>query len=105
MQACEGFWWIGWLRYDPASQKIKGAERRGFSTFVACLVCHEVLHLSLSFFVLMLTLFCLQVAEEYKLVPDTLYLTCAYIDRYLSVNVVNRSKLQLLGVSCMLIAS
>ncbi|EFJ26373.1 hypothetical protein SELMODRAFT_412894 [Selaginella moellendorffii] len=46
-----------------------------------------------------------EVAEEYKLVPDTLYLTVSYIDRYLSANVVNRQRLQLLGVSCMLIAA
>lgn len=46
-----------------------------------------------------------EVAEEYKLVPDTLYLTCSFIDRYLSGNVVSRSRLQLLGVSCMLIAA
>ncbi|KAH9330317.1 hypothetical protein KI387_002425, partial [Taxus chinensis] len=46
-----------------------------------------------------------EVAEEYKLVPDTLYLTVSYIDRYLSKNVVNRQRLQLLGVTCMLVAS
>ncbi|CAI5968763.1 unnamed protein product [Closterium sp. NIES-64] len=46
-----------------------------------------------------------QVAEEYKLVPDTLYLTCAYLDSYLSAHTVPRSQLQLLGISCMLIAS
>ena len=46
-----------------------------------------------------------QVAEEYKLVPDTLYLTVSYIDRFLSCNVVTRQRLQLLGVSCMLIAA
>ncbi|GMH17807.1 hypothetical protein Nepgr_019648 [Nepenthes gracilis] len=46
-----------------------------------------------------------EVAEEYKLVPDTLYLAISYIDRYLSVNSINRRRLQLLGVSCMLIAS
>lgn len=46
-----------------------------------------------------------QVAEEYKLVPDTLYLTVSYIDRFLSTNLVNRQRLQLLGVSCMLIAA
>ena len=44
-------------------------------------------------------------AEEYRLVPDTLYLTCAYIDRYLSTQAVTRNRLQLLGVACMLIAS
>jgi cyclin A len=46
-----------------------------------------------------------QVAEEYKLVPDTLYYTISYIDRFLSTNVVPRQRLQLLGVSCMLIAA
>jgi len=46
-----------------------------------------------------------EVAEEYKLVPDTLYLTVSYIDRFLSCNVVTRQRLQLLGVSCMLIAA
>ncbi|KAI3991193.1 hypothetical protein MKX01_022414, partial [Papaver californicum] len=46
-----------------------------------------------------------EVAEEYKLVSDTLYMTVSYIDRYLSSNALNRQKLQLLGVSCMLIAS
>jgi len=43
--------------------------------------------------------------EEYKLVADTLYLTCSFIDRYLSSTMVARGRLQLLGVSCMLIAS
>lgn len=46
-----------------------------------------------------------EVAEEYKLVSDTLYLTMSYIDRFLSFNVLNRQRLQLLGVSSMLIAS
>ncbi|KVH98294.1 G2/mitotic-specific cyclin C13-1-like [Cynara cardunculus var. scolymus] len=46
-----------------------------------------------------------EVAEEYKLLPDSLYLTISYIDRFLSVNVLNRQRLQLLGVSSMLIAS
>ncbi|XP_054819397.1 cyclin-A3-4-like isoform X2 [Prosopis cineraria] len=46
-----------------------------------------------------------EVAEEYKLVSDTLYLTAAYIDKYLSLNALSRQKLQLLGVSSMLIAS
>ena len=48
---------------------------------------------------------CVQVAEEYRLVPDTLYLTVNYIDRYLSGNEINRQRLQLLGVACMLIAA
>ncbi|KAL3617898.1 cyclin [Castilleja foliolosa] len=46
-----------------------------------------------------------EVGEEYKLRSDTLYLTVSYIDRFLSTNTINRKKLQLLGVSSMLIAS
>jgi len=46
-----------------------------------------------------------EVAEEYKLVPDTLYYTVSYIDRFLSSAAVPRQRLQLLGVSCMLIAA
>ncbi|CAJ2667714.1 unnamed protein product [Trifolium pratense] len=46
-----------------------------------------------------------EVAEEYRLVPDTLYLTVNYIDRYLSGNPMNRQQLQLLGVASMMIAS
>lgn len=47
----------------------------------------------------------LQVSEEYRLVPDTLYLTVHLIDRFLSENYIEKQKLQLLGVTCMLIAS
>ncbi|WZZ34045.1 hypothetical protein YC2023_017446 [Brassica napus] len=46
-----------------------------------------------------------EVAEEYKLLSYTLYLDVSYIDRFLSLQIVNRQKLQLLGVSSMLIAS
>ncbi|KAL3655247.1 cyclin [Castilleja foliolosa] len=46
-----------------------------------------------------------EVAEEYKLHSDTLYLTVSYVDRFLSTNAINRKRLQLLGVSSMLIAS
>ena len=46
-----------------------------------------------------------EVAEEYKLVPDTLFLSVAYIDRCLSAVVVQRAQLQLVGVTCMLIAA
>ncbi|KAJ9705164.1 hypothetical protein PVL29_003295 [Vitis rotundifolia] len=46
-----------------------------------------------------------EVAEEYKLVSDTLFLCISYIDRFLSSHALRRDKLQLLGVSCMLIAS
>uniref|UniRef100_K7KT22 B-like cyclin n=1 Tax=Glycine max TaxID=3847 RepID=K7KT22_SOYBN len=46
-----------------------------------------------------------EVAEEYKLLSDTLHLSVSYIDRFLSVNPVSKSRLQLLGVSSMLIAA
>ncbi|XP_043710712.1 putative cyclin-A3-1 isoform X2 [Telopea speciosissima] len=46
-----------------------------------------------------------EVSEEYKLVSDTLYLTISYIDRFLSSHPINRQRLQLLGISCMLIAA
>lgn len=46
-----------------------------------------------------------QVSEEYGLVPDTLYLTVNLIDRILSQNYTEKTRLQLLGVTCMLIAS
>ncbi|XP_072148694.1 cyclin-A1-4 isoform X3 [Setaria viridis] len=46
-----------------------------------------------------------EVTEEYRLVPETLYLTVNYIDRYLSVKEISRNRLQLLGVACLLIAA
>jgi cyclin A len=46
-----------------------------------------------------------EVTEEYGLCLNTLFLTVDYIDRILEVLQVPRSKLQLLGVSCMLVAS
>ncbi|KAE9586833.1 hypothetical protein Lal_00004796 [Lupinus albus] len=46
-----------------------------------------------------------EVAEEYKLLPDTLFLSVSYVDRFLSLNRVPKLKLQLLGVSSMLIAA
>ncbi|XP_057799552.1 cyclin-A2-1-like [Salvia miltiorrhiza] len=46
-----------------------------------------------------------EVTEEYGLVPDTLYLTVNLIDRFLSENYIDKKKLQLLGVTCMLISS
>lgn len=46
-----------------------------------------------------------EVAEEYKLLPQTFYLTINYIDRFLSAMSVLRGKLQLVGTACMLLAS
>ncbi|KAL2346451.1 hypothetical protein Fmac_000451 [Flemingia macrophylla] len=45
------------------------------------------------------------VAQEYKLLSETLHLSLSYIDRFLSINRVSKSRLQLLGVSSMLVAS
>lgn len=46
-----------------------------------------------------------EVAQEYKLVSETLYLCISYVDRYLSCAPVERNNLQLVGVTCMLLAS
>ncbi|XP_076908398.1 cyclin-A2-1-like [Bidens hawaiensis] len=46
-----------------------------------------------------------EVSVEYKLEPETLYLTVHLIDMFLSKNYIERQKLQLLGITCMLIAS
>jgi G2/mitotic-specific cyclin-B, other len=46
-----------------------------------------------------------EVHLKFKLVPETLYLTINLIDRYLERKEVSRPKLQLVGVTCLLIAS
>ncbi|KAG6515405.1 cyclin-A3-1-like isoform X2 [Zingiber officinale] len=46
-----------------------------------------------------------EVAEEYKLLSETVYLSVSYIDRFLSFNAIKKPNLQLLGVTSMLIAS
>lgn len=46
-----------------------------------------------------------EVHLKFKLVPETLYLTVNLIDRYLERKEVERPKLQLIGVTCLLIAS
>ncbi|XP_050300043.1 G2/mitotic-specific cyclin-A [Anthonomus grandis grandis] len=46
-----------------------------------------------------------EVAEEYKLHTETLYLAINYIDRFLSYMSVIRSKLQLVGTAAMFLAS
>lgn len=46
-----------------------------------------------------------EVAEEYKLDTETLYLAVSYIDRFLSQMSVVRGKLQLVGTAAMYIAS
>lgn len=46
-----------------------------------------------------------EVAEEYKLSTQTLFLTVNYIDRLLSRCAVNRNRLQLLGITSMFVAA
>ena len=46
-----------------------------------------------------------EVHLKFKLVPETLYLTINLIDRYLEIKEVSRPKLQLVGVTSLLIAS
>ena len=46
-----------------------------------------------------------EVAQEYKLVSETLFLAINYIDRFLSSEVAPRRKLQLVGITCMLVAA
>lgn len=49
-----------------------------------------------------------EVAQEYALLPDTLHLACSLIDRYLGSprgEKVAHTRLQLVGVSALLIAS
>jgi len=52
-----------------------------------------------------LTDWLVEVHQKFKLVPETLYLTINLIDRYLSKCEVSRPKLQLVGVTALLIAS
>lgn len=46
-----------------------------------------------------------EVAQEYKLQNETLYLAVSFIDRFLSLMSVVRAKLQLLGTAAMFVAS
>jgi len=46
-----------------------------------------------------------EVHLKFKLVPETLYLCINLIDRFLKAREVSRQKLQLVGVTCLLIAS
>ena len=46
-----------------------------------------------------------EVAEEYTLAPQALFLAVAYLDRFLSKQVIDRSRLQLVGVTALLLAA
>ena len=52
-----------------------------------------------------LTDWLIEVHLKFKLLPETLYLTVNLIDRFLSTTQIMRNKLQLVGVTAMLIAS
>lgn len=47
----------------------------------------------------------IEVHYKFKLLPETLFLTTNLIDRYLERQPIHRTKLQLIGVTSMLIAS
>ena len=47
----------------------------------------------------------IQVHHRFSLLQETLYLTVSIIDRYLATHTVTKSKLQLVGVTAMLLAS
>ncbi|KAB5589297.1 G2/mitotic-specific cyclin cdc13 [Ceratobasidium theobromae] len=47
----------------------------------------------------------IQVHARFRLLPETLYLAMHLVDRMLSIRVVSLSRLQLVGVTCMFIAS
>lgn len=47
----------------------------------------------------------IEVHYKFKLLPETLFLTINLIDRFLDKEVIHRTKLQLVGVTAMLIAS
>lgn len=46
-----------------------------------------------------------EVAEEYTLAPQTLFLAVGFIDRFLSQQQIDRGKLQLVGITAMLLAA
>lgn len=46
-----------------------------------------------------------EVVEEYKLTQQTLFLAVSYVDRILAKMLVLKSQLQLVGVSCLILAS
>lgn len=45
-----------------------------------------------------------EVQQEFRLVSETLFLAVNYIDRFLTLEAVPRSRLQLVGVACTLLA-
>ena len=52
-----------------------------------------------------LTDWLIQVHSRFRLLPETLFLCVNIIDRFLSARVVSLAKLQLVGITCMFIAT
>lgn len=50
-------------------------------------------------------MFVVQVCEEQKCQEDIFPLAVNYLDRFLSVNPINKNHLQLLGTTCLLVSS
>jgi cyclin-A len=46
-----------------------------------------------------------EVTDEFKLQADTLYLAVSYIDRFLTTDAITWDRLQLLGVTALLVAA
>lgn len=46
----------------------------------------------------------IEVHKKFELMPETLYLSINIVDRFLSLKVVSRKELQLVGISSMLLA-
>jgi hypothetical protein len=55
-------------------------------------------------FISLLTKLQIEVHQKFRCVPETLYLTINLIDRYLELEQVERSKLQLVGVTALLVS-
>ena len=47
----------------------------------------------------------IDVHMKFKLLPETLFITINMVDRYTELHQISRKNYQLIGVSCMLIAS
>lgn len=52
-----------------------------------------------------LTYWLVQVHVRFRLMPETLFLAVGIIDRFLSARIVSLVKLQLVGITCLFVAS
>eukprot|EP01120_Amphizonella_sp_Union-15-10_P001514 TRINITY_DN1164_c0_g1_i1.p1 TRINITY_DN1164_c0_g1~~TRINITY_DN1164_c0_g1_i1.p1 ORF type:complete len:362 (-),score=33.51 TRINITY_DN1164_c0_g1_i1:175-1260(-) len=87
--------------YDPEIIKnLKSNEERNFDSIVP--VIQEDINDGMRS---ILVDWLVDVHMEYKLCPPTLHLTVNLVDRYLSRKIVTKKILQLLGITCMLVAA